>query len=57
MELLRTNNDEVRRSASWAVTVCAVDEPTAIEVGKYGYVTSLLSRAHVVQRVVRGVCM
>ena len=51
MELLRTNNDEVRRSASWAVTVCAVDEPTAIEVGKYGYVhervTSLQSRVHV----------
>ncbi|XP_074650808.1 armadillo repeat-containing protein 3-like [Tubulanus polymorphus] len=35
-ELLKSNNDEVRRSASWAITVIAVDEPTASELSKLG---------------------
>ena len=35
-ELLKSNDDEVRRSASWAVTVICVDEPTAIELSKLG---------------------
>ena len=30
--LLRLCNDEVRRNAAWAVTVCAVDDPTAVEI-------------------------
>ncbi|XP_021356632.1 armadillo repeat-containing protein 3-like isoform X1 [Mizuhopecten yessoensis] len=34
--LLHSGNDEVRRNASWAITVCAVDEPTATEVCKLG---------------------
>lgn len=34
--LLRSGNDEVRRNAAWAITVCAVDEPTAIEICKLG---------------------
>lgn len=34
--LLRSGTDEVRRNASWAITVCAVDEPTAIELCKLG---------------------
>jgi len=34
--LLQSGNDDVRRSASWAVSVCAVDEPTAVEVCKFG---------------------
>ena len=40
--LLRSCNDEVRRNAAWAVTVCAVDEPTAIEICKLGYVPALV---------------
>ncbi|XP_064636368.1 armadillo repeat-containing protein 3-like isoform X2 [Lineus longissimus] len=35
-ELLKSNNDEVRRSASWAITVVCVDEPTALELSKLG---------------------
>ena len=34
--LLRSGNDEVRRNAAWAITVCAVDEPTATEICKSG---------------------
>lgn len=34
--LLRSGNDEVRRNAAWAITVCAVDEPTAKEICKSG---------------------
>ncbi|XP_053398836.1 armadillo repeat-containing protein 3-like isoform X11 [Mercenaria mercenaria] len=34
--LLRSGNDEVRRNAAWAITVCAVDEPTATEICKLG---------------------
>ncbi|XP_052795764.1 armadillo repeat-containing protein 3-like isoform X3 [Mya arenaria] len=34
--LLSSGNDEVRRNAAWAVTVCAVDEPTATEICKLG---------------------
>ncbi|XP_052278834.1 armadillo repeat-containing protein 3-like isoform X2 [Dreissena polymorpha] len=34
--LLRSGNDEVRRNAAWAITVCAVDEPTAAEICKLG---------------------
>ena len=36
VKLLHSGNDEVRRSASWAITVCAVDEPTAMEICRYG---------------------
>lgn len=34
--LLHSGNDEVRRNAAWALAVCAVDEPTAIEICKLG---------------------
>ncbi|KAL3878968.1 hypothetical protein ACJMK2_031290 [Sinanodonta woodiana] len=34
VDLLRSGNDEVRRNACWAITVCAVDEPTAVEICK-----------------------
>ncbi|KAK3599496.1 hypothetical protein CHS0354_006630 [Potamilus streckersoni] len=34
VDLLRSGNDEVRRNACWALTVCAVDEPTAVEICK-----------------------
>uniref|UniRef100_A0A667G187 Armadillo repeat containing 3 n=1 Tax=Lynx canadensis TaxID=61383 RepID=A0A667G187_LYNCA len=36
VELLRSKHDEVRRHASWAVTVCANDELTAVELCKLG---------------------
>ncbi|ELT95018.1 hypothetical protein CAPTEDRAFT_165326 [Capitella teleta] len=36
VQLLHSGNDDVRRSASWAITVCAVDEPTAAEISKLG---------------------
>ncbi|KAK2168768.1 hypothetical protein LSH36_14g03039 [Paralvinella palmiformis] len=38
VKLLSSNNDEVRRSASWAISVCAVDEVTAAEISRHGYV-------------------
>ena len=33
--LLHSRNDDVRRSASWAVTVCAVDEESAMEISRH----------------------
>ena len=36
VQQLNSGNDDVRRSASWAITVCAVDEPTATEISKLG---------------------
>ena len=41
MKLLSSGTDEVCRSASWAITVAASDEPTAIEIGRFGYVDIL----------------
>ena len=38
VKLLSSNNDEVRRSASWAISICAVDEVTAAEISRHGYV-------------------
>ncbi|XP_036861937.2 armadillo repeat-containing protein 3 isoform X4 [Manis javanica] len=36
VELLRSKNVEVRRHVSWAVMVCAGDEPTAVELCRLG---------------------
>ncbi|XP_055784328.1 armadillo repeat-containing protein 3 [Salvelinus fontinalis] len=36
VQLLRSNHKEVRRNACWAITVCANDEPTAVELCKLG---------------------
>ncbi|KAM4606580.1 armadillo repeat-containing protein 3 [Polymixia lowei] len=36
VDLLRSNHKEVRRSACWVVSVCANDEPTALEMCKLG---------------------
>ncbi|KAI5935363.1 Armadillo repeat-containing protein 3 [Manis javanica] len=36
VELLRSKNIEVRRHVSWAVMVCAGDEPTAVELCRLG---------------------
>ncbi|XP_043920496.1 armadillo repeat-containing protein 3 [Protopterus annectens] len=36
INLLSSNNEEVRRSACWAVQVCANDEPTAVELCRLG---------------------
>uniref|UniRef100_A0A4W5NQN7 Armadillo repeat containing 3 n=1 Tax=Hucho hucho TaxID=62062 RepID=A0A4W5NQN7_9TELE len=36
VQLLRSNHKEVRRSACWAISVCANDEPTAVEMCKLG---------------------
>lgn len=36
VELLRSKNDEVRRHASWAMTVCASDELMATELCRLG---------------------
>ncbi|KAK3099626.1 hypothetical protein FSP39_007188 [Pinctada imbricata] len=41
VELLHSGNDEVRRNASWALAVCAVDEPTATEICKLGGMDTL----------------
>ena len=42
VKLLNSGTDEVRRSASWAITVAASDESTAIEIGRFGYVNLFL---------------
>ncbi|XP_064875373.1 armadillo repeat-containing protein 3 isoform X1 [Oncorhynchus nerka] len=36
VQLLRSNHKEVRRNACWAISVCANDEPTAVEMCKLG---------------------
>ena len=36
VKLLNSGTDDVRRSASWALSIAASDEPTAIEIGRYG---------------------
>lgn len=36
VNLLYSPSDDVRRSVSWALTLCAIDEPTAMEVSKHG---------------------
>ncbi|KAL5011438.1 hypothetical protein ScPMuIL_009989 [Solemya velum] len=36
VRLLHSGNEEVRRNASWAIAVCAVDELTSIEICKLG---------------------
>uniref|UniRef100_A0A8K9UMK1 Armadillo repeat containing 3 n=1 Tax=Oncorhynchus mykiss TaxID=8022 RepID=A0A8K9UMK1_ONCMY len=36
VQLLRSNHKEVRRNACWAISVCANDEPTAVELCKLG---------------------
>ncbi|XP_066534229.1 armadillo repeat-containing protein 3 isoform X2 [Hoplias malabaricus] len=36
VKLLKSNDVEIRRSACWAITVCANDEPTTTEVCKLG---------------------
>ncbi|XP_071184235.1 armadillo repeat-containing protein 3-like [Salvelinus alpinus] len=36
VQLLRCNHKEVRRNACWAISVCANDEPTAVEMCKLG---------------------
>ncbi|KAM8967726.1 armadillo repeat-containing protein 3 isoform 2-T2 [Pelodytes ibericus] len=36
VKLLRSNHDEVRRNACWAVAVCANDEPTATKLYRLG---------------------
>ena len=36
VQLLHSRNDDVRRSASWAISVVAIDEPTAIDICKTG---------------------
>ncbi|KAJ8010803.1 hypothetical protein DPEC_G00078930 [Dallia pectoralis] len=41
VKLLRTNHKDVRLSACWAVSVCANDEPTAVEMCKLGALDAL----------------
>ncbi|XP_014037116.1 armadillo repeat-containing protein 3 [Salmo salar] len=36
VQLLQSNHKEVRRNACWAISVCANDEPTAVEMCKLG---------------------
>lgn len=36
VELLRSGNDEVRRSVAWAVLQCGNDLPTATEICRLG---------------------
>ena len=36
VELLQSNDDDVRRSASWAITIIAVDDVTAAELSRLG---------------------
>lgn len=36
VKMLNSNDDAVRRNASWAVCVCCVDEPTAMVVASLG---------------------
>jgi len=38
VQMLNSGNDEVRRNSSWALSVCAVDEPTAMNIAILGYV-------------------
>ncbi|XP_064608678.1 LOW QUALITY PROTEIN: armadillo repeat-containing protein 3-like [Liolophura sinensis] len=39
--LLTSCDDEVRRNSAWAVSVCAVDEPTAAEICRLGGMATL----------------
>lgn len=39
VELLHSDNNEVRRNACWAVLVCGKDEPTTHELCRLGYVS------------------
>mgnify|MGYP001796473374 FL=1 len=39
VRMLDSADDAVRRNSSWAVSVCAVDEPTAMVVASLGYVS------------------
>ncbi|XP_048668666.1 armadillo repeat-containing protein 3 isoform X2 [Marmota marmota marmota] len=41
VELLYSKNDEVRRHASWAVMVCASEEPMAVELCRLGAIDIL----------------
>ncbi len=43
VKLLQSGNDEVRRNASWAINICAVDEPTSIAICAHGYVCLVYS--------------
>ncbi|KAI0234081.1 Armadillo repeat-containing protein 3 [Lamellibrachia satsuma] len=42
VKLLNSGTEDVRRSASWAITMAATDEPTAVEIGRYGGLDLLL---------------
>ena len=46
MKLLNSGTEDVRRSASWAITMAATDEPTAVEIGRYGYVDIMGATTH-----------
>jgi len=43
VSMLQSADHAVRRNSSWAVSICAVDEPTATVVASLGYVYNLLN--------------
>ena len=36
VKMLESADDSVRRNSSWAISICAVDEPTAMVVASLG---------------------
>lgn len=41
VKMLASGNDEVRRNSSWAISVCATDEPTAMAIASLGSVSTV----------------
>lgn len=43
VKMLASGDAEVRRNSSWAISVCATDEPTAMVVASLGWVSFYIS--------------